>query len=474
MKAPALCSPLLKGLVPAVLCVCVGGCTRGDSVAPPQVAPKATLSSSETTGFTPAGPQSFTPETRSKGAGRTVRRLWSSTIGRTDHRTTLVFADGAIYVGAKSGKGVEAGVYVVDGNTGARRAVLPAAKGDVVGIALDGARVVSSGSSGEVAVTTKTGQIVFRTQIGAPIVTPPTLLDLDRDGAAEIAVGDARGRVTLLDGKSGKIRWVRATAPEAREGAKGAASIGAALSAADLDGDGDKEIVAGNEAGSLTAIRAKSGEIAWQVTRPSALRAAPLVSDVDDDRQLEVIAGWADGDVAIFDGRAGKQVWTARVEEDDGDPTGLLASPTPLPGGSLLVPTARWGDQDSVVVLRAKERAYRSKQGAVVSSPVLGIIARDTSMVEAVLGTSTGDVVSFDAAGGMALLQHVDGAIEASPLIADIQGNGLQELVVVTREGELTALGIHAHRPPLVSRGRGSSPWNDGVLPPIDLGWKLP
>lgn len=420
--------------------------------------------------FQSSGPQSFTPEAWAKSGNRVVKQLWSTSIGRTDHRSTLAFADRAIYVGTKSGKSGDAGIYVIEGASGARRAILPAAKGDVIGIAIEGDRVVSSSASGEVAATTKAGQIVFRANVGAPVVTPPTLVDADGDGIPEIAVGDATGRISLLDGKAGKLRWTTKTNAEL----KARSAIGAGLAAADLDGDGDKEILAGTEGGQLVALRAKTGAVAWKVARASALRSAPIVADVDADKQLEVIVGWADGEVSIFDGRAGKQIWTAHVEEDDGDPTGLLASPTPIPGGSLLVPTARWGKEDSVVLLRANDRAYRSKQGSVVASPVLAAIESGTTRVEAIVGTTLGDVVGFDAAGGMSLLHHVDGAIEAPLLIADIGGTGLQELIVATREGTLAALGIHASRPPVLGRARGNSLHNDGVLTPIDLGWRLP
>lgn len=424
----------------------------------------------ETASFVPTGPQSFTPEVRPKLRDRAVRQLWSSSIGRTDHRSTLLFADGAIWVGTKAGKVGPAGIHVIDGKSGVRRALLPAASGDVVGIALDATRVYSTSATGEVAVTTKRGAVLFRTNVGSPIVTPPTLVDCDGDGVLEIAVGDAKGRVTLVDAVTGKPRWTR-TLGSATDGRR---DIGGGLAAADLDNDGRSEIVVGTEGGRLYALRAATGDIAWQVSRASSLRAAPIIADVDADKQLEVIAGWADGDIAIFDGRAGKELWSALMEEDDGDSTGLLASPTPMPGGSMLVPTSRWGKEDNVVLLRASERAYRAREGSVVASPVLGTLSHGAPAVEAVVGTMQGDVIAFDASGGTSFLYRLDAPIEAPALIADIEGNGLQELIVATRDGRLVALAIHATTPPVAGVARGSSLRNDGLFPAIDLGWRLP
>lgn len=391
--------------------------------------------------------------------------MWSASVGATDHRTSLIFEDGAIWIGTKQGSHGASGVHVINGRGGATRAVLPAGRGDVVGIAIDADTVYSSSSGGEVVATTKAGKVVFRTSVGAAIVTPPTVAD------ARVFVGDAKGRVVAVDSKSGRVQWTR---PIVTADTKQARPIGSGLAVADIDGDGKKEVVGGTEGGELFALAASGGDVAWQLHRSSALHAAPVLCDVDDDGKLEVIAGWADGDVAIFDGKGGKQVWSAHVEEDDGDPTGLLASPTPIPGGRLVVPTARWGNEDSVVLLGAHDRAYRAKQGSVAGAPVLGIITPGSAIVEAVVGTSMGDVISLDAWGQMSILAHVGGVIEAPIMIADLESNGLRELVVVNREGRLFALGVHATTPPLLGRARGNATTNDGVLPPIALGWHLP
>ncbi|MBX3232582.1 MAG: PQQ-binding-like beta-propeller repeat protein [Labilithrix sp.] len=481
----------MRHLTPLVVLVLAASCSPAGQGASPLVPAAASSTSSdvrlrsgETSTFVPTGPQSFTPEARFKMRDRAVRQLWSSSIGRTDHRTTMLVRDGAVWIGTKRGPSGPAGVHVIDGRSGARRALLPAAAGDVVGIAMEGDRVYSSSAgpsgagsgsgsasgSGEVAATTKGGAIVFRTAIGAAVMTPPTLVDADGDGTLEVAVGDATGKVTLLDGRTGKVRWSRVLG-SATDGRR---EIGGGLAAADLDHDGKPEIVAGTDGGRLYALRAATGETAWQTSRASSLRAPPLVADVDADGHLEVVAGWADGDIAIFDGRNGKELWSALMEEDDGDSTGLLATPTPIPGGSMLVPTSRWGKEDAVVVLRANERAYRSRQGSVVASPVLGTLAQGATMTEAVVGTMQGDVVAFDAAGGISFLYRLDAPIEAPALIADIERNGLQELVVATRDGRLVALATHAPLPPLAGVARGASGHNDGVFPAIDLGWRLP
>lgn len=216
----------------------------------------------------------------------------------------MMFADGAVWIGAKQGKLGAAGVYVIDGATGARRALLPAARGDVVGIAMDGSRVYSTALEGELALTTAAGAVVFRVRAPAPIVTPPTLLDVDGDGALEVAVGDGRSNVTVFDGKNGKLLWTRPLG----------GAIGAGLAAADLDGDGKADLVAGTEEGRLFALRGRTGAPLWQAARSSPFRAAPVLCDVDANGKLEVIAGAYEGDRAIFDGATSRERWSQRED----------------------------------------------------------------------------------------------------------------------------------------------------------------
>ena len=105
---------------------------------------------------------------------------------------------------------------------------------------------------------------------------------------------------------------------------------------------------------------------------------------------------------------------------------------------------------------------------------MIGIVDPDENLPEAIVGTQRGDIVSIAARGTSSLLYHLDrGPIEAPLMFADLENDGTQELLVLTADGNLPALALHVASPPIVARSRGSAR-NDGVIPAVDLRWKLP
>src|SRR5690606_32210506 len=112
-----------------------------------------------------------------------ITQRWSARVGAADHRATMVAHDGVVYVGTRDG------IAAVDSKTGQRRGAMPAMRGAVIGVALDGDRVVASSAGGELLVASRAGASLVRAEIGAPAATPPTVVDVDGDGMSEIAVG---------------------------------------------------------------------------------------------------------------------------------------------------------------------------------------------------------------------------------------------------------------------------------------------
>ncbi|MCC7539406.1 MAG: hypothetical protein IT379_24490 [Deltaproteobacteria bacterium] len=140
------------------------------------------------------------------------------------------------------------------------------------------------------------GRMWQRSISGAPLIT-----DVEGDGAPEVFVGR-----TLLDGRTGERRWTG-------EGAKGQNGVlGPIPCAADLDGDGVQELIAGP-----TAYRA-DGSIYWQADAVDGFCAVADLRPPAGPEVVHVASTYA----RILDGRTGEELWRVRVPGAGADPRG--------------------------------------------------------------------------------------------------------------------------------------------------------
>lgn len=132
----------------------------------------------------------------------------------------------------------------------------------------------------------------------------PALGDLDGDGALDLLVGNWKDAVQYWrnDGGRGGSRWVLADTALVRitRGSSTAPVL------ADLDGDGDLDLVIGEASGSLNYYRNEGTRTAPQFVLVSdawenidiGRRSAPAFGDLDGDGDLDLLVGGEDGSAA--------------------------------------------------------------------------------------------------------------------------------------------------------------------------------
>jgi VCBS repeat protein len=134
----------------------------------------------------------------------------------------------------------------------------------------------------------------------------PALADLDADGDLDLLVGEAQGTVNFYrnDGTPGAPRFVLVS--DEYEGI----DVGrrSAPRPVDLDGDGDLDLLIGSEAGPAGVFRNVGSRQAPRFQADSTLSvhlppfSAPAVADLDGDGVLDVLSGGAGGGLVLSRG----------------------------------------------------------------------------------------------------------------------------------------------------------------------------
>lgn len=164
-------------------------------------------------------------------------------------------------------------------------------RGDTVVAALNGGQVLALAGS--------TGQVLWRTQLQAPLWAAPVL------GGASAVVGEAGGRLVALDLGTGTQRWV--------------AEVGGAVRALALD---DSAVYAATASGRIAAFRLADATPLWSV-ETGALPTAGLALSGQ-----RLVFGTADRRVCALDRRTGALLWHFATE-------GAVSSP-PAAGASVV------------------------------------------------------------------------------------------------------------------------------------------
>jgi outer membrane protein assembly factor BamB len=399
-------------------------------------------------------------------------KIWTAKVGKTTYRANLVVKDGLIVVPSngkewKSKKDPQDGVHLVAMGSGALEKLIRApgaGEKDVNGVAFIGDHVVYGTDHGYVIRALPSGKSVWRRKLGGDIEAPPALADLNGDGKLDVVVGVEGGPLVALDGESGKPLW-RVKGGESDYGAKGHIA-GVAL--ADVTGDGAAEVFAPSKDGFLRCVDGRTGKVLWKRGADSARNGAPLLVDTDGDGDLEVIFTASYSVVTAADAKTGAVAWEHELEHPGMGIEGLFGAVGWYPDRKCaLVGTAWWRSAEGVYCVGQKGVVWRytEKGENITSGFVLGDVDGRPG-AEIVFGTESGKVVALDRDGQVALKKYVDDAVEATPLLVDVNRDGSTDIVVADRSGLLWALRTRANTAPVFPYFRGDPRTNDGVFKP--------
>jgi outer membrane protein assembly factor BamB len=214
------------------------------------------------------------------------------------------------------------------------------------------------------------------------IVHPPVAADINGDSVLDVLFCTRMGWLYALDGKTGWSLWKR----EILGIPAGPPTV------ADLDGDGNDEVITLTRNGLLTSY-SREGKLLFTQDTGSEYDIAPSVGDVDNDKHNEIVTIDKNGVVKVMEGKTRREEWD--FETDEGGVLGRVAL------------------------------ADLSNSGGL----------------DVVFCTLSGALFVLDGKSGAQIAQYnLESHCLATPIIADINDDGISEILIGSYAGEVFAL----------------------------------
>ncbi len=149
------------------------------------------------------------------------------------------------------------------------------------------------------AYTANTQNLLWSKPVFNHIYHGTAVADFDHDNKPELVVGDYSGKLFALNGEDGSTVWEY----------QANVYIGAPATIADLNNDGDCEIIFCDGYG--VGVLSKAGILIWYYTIPGVAQSfrGVAVADINGDNALDIVFGTNKGHLLALNGNSGTLIW---------------------------------------------------------------------------------------------------------------------------------------------------------------------
>lgn len=409
------------------------------------------------------------PPRASRREAVTLRPLWTAPVGQTAWFSTILPLDGQVYVASLGSDFTDSedtadGVVCVDGRAGSSELwFVPPGQHrgprDVIGVAAGDRALFVACYNGSVYDVDLEGRAQWHVHVGDPIVAPPLSADVNRDGVTDVLVVTRAGKVIALSGRQGRTIWVA----NVGRSSPGDSVLGATLALGNPLPSNEPEAVVTLPNGEVDVLALRSGRSLWrQLLGAGTLAGAVCQSASGGDAGPFVYLG--DRSACVWslarDNRALTAVpWQVlAVRQDETLAAALRSLGVEAAQPPLLVACVTSGymeQRGAVCVISPQTVRWRwPVDGAIWGTPAVADLNGDRS-AEIVVGVVV--PVATDRAGGALMVfsqsgvcvAHValDAPVECSPVVADVNGDHLLDVLVADQSGVLHCFGTDGYGP---------------------------
>jgi outer membrane protein assembly factor BamB len=286
----------------------------------------------------------------------------------------------------------------------------------------DGAAEILTAAYENIIVVDGTGKELWRFDTRGRYSTCPAILERENQ-IPLIYAGDNQGMFTCLDG-SGKIVWQIESAPV----------FCSSPALADLDGDGQSEVIQGDKNGGVSVYDALSGKIKWQ-QKIDGECSSPAVGDLDGDGFPEIIIATTAGKVIALSAK-GETLWEFYVGSSSLDWSTCSPVLFQNSAGDACIAAGSQAGQFFCLDSKGNVLWKRSTRGAIASTISVGDPDLD-GRADLFTVTQLGILYRYDE-GGLVLWEiDTQGRSLAPGALFDVDGDGTSEYVLSTQSGNL-------------------------------------